>query len=135
MISADAGRSFQVLPDAGAIATQAAERIILRIAANAARPAICLTGGSGPKALYALLGGPDYRSRIAWDRVHWFIGDERFVSAGDERNNMAMARKHFPQPLRSTRQHPSDADRRIRSGYGGAALRARTASVLRGGPT
>ena len=95
MISADAGRSFQVLPDAGAIATQAAERIILRIAANAARPAICLTGGSGPKALYALLGGPDYRSRIAWDRVHWFIGDERFVSAGDERNNMAMAREFF----------------------------------------
>lgn len=95
MTSADAGRRFQVLPDAGAIATEAAERIILRIAANAARPAICLTGGSGPKALYALLGSPDYRSRIAWDRVHWFIGDERFVSASDERNNMTMAREIF----------------------------------------
>lgn len=95
MTSAEADRSFQVLPDAEAIATDAAERIIFRIAANATRPAICLTGGSGPKALYARLGSPDYHTRIAWDRVHWFIGDERFVSADDERNNMAMARDLF----------------------------------------
>ncbi|WP_425906199.1 6-phosphogluconolactonase [Nitrobacter sp. TKz-YC02] len=96
MTSADAAdRRFQVLPDAEAVATEAAERMICRIAENASRPTICLTGGSGPKALYALLGSPDYRSRIAWDRVHWFIGDERFVSADDERNNMAMARALF----------------------------------------
>ncbi len=96
MTSADAaGRRFQVLPDAEAVATEAAEHVIFRIAANAMRPAICLTGGSGPKALYALLGSPGYRSRIAWDRVHWFIGDERFVSADDQRNNMAMARELF----------------------------------------
>lgn len=95
MTSAAPDRGFQVLPDAEAIATEAAERIILRITENATRPAICLTGGSGPKALYALLGSPRYRSRIAWDRVHWFIGDERFVSASDERNNMAMARDLF----------------------------------------
>jgi 6-phosphogluconolactonase len=96
MTSADAAdRRFQVLPDAEAVATEAAERMISRIAENATRPAICLTGGSGPKALYALLGSSDYRSRIAWDRVHWFIGDERFVSADDKRNNMAMARDLF----------------------------------------
>jgi 6-phosphogluconolactonase len=96
MTSVDAeDRRFQVLPDAQTVATEAAAHLIARIAENQMRPAICLTGGSGPKALYALLGSPDYRSRIAWDRVHWFIGDERFVSADDPRNNMAVAREIF----------------------------------------
>jgi len=90
-----ADRRFQVLPDAQAVATEAAAHLIARIAENQMRPAICLTGGSGPKALYALLGSPDYRSRIAWDRVHWFIGDERFVNANDPRNNMTIAREIF----------------------------------------
>ena len=90
-----ADRRFQVLPDAQALATEAAARLISRFAANQTRPAICLTGGTGPKALYALLGGSDYRSRIPWDRVHWFIGDERLVSEHDELNNMAMARQIF----------------------------------------
>jgi 6-phosphogluconolactonase len=96
MTSTDAAdRRFQVLPDAQTIASEAAEHLIARIAANQMRPAICLAGGSGPKALYALLGSPDYRARIAWDRVHWFIGDERFVSADDPRNNMTVAREIF----------------------------------------
>lgn len=95
MTSAEADRRFQVLADAQAVATEAAEHLLARIAEGRSRPAICLTGGSGPKALYALLGSPDYRSRIAWDRVHWFIGDERFVSPDDPRNNMAMARSIF----------------------------------------
>jgi 6-phosphogluconolactonase len=95
MTSTAGERRFQVLADAQAVATEAAEHLILRLAESRSRPTICLTGGSGPKALYALLGSPGYRSRIAWDRVHWFIGDERFVSAGDPRNNMAMAREIF----------------------------------------
>jgi 6-phosphogluconolactonase len=57
--------------------------------------AICLTGGSSPKQLYQLLATDAYRSRIPWDRVHWFIGDERFVPADDPRNNMGMARQIF----------------------------------------
>ena len=51
--------------------------------------AICLTGGSSPKQLYQLLATDAYRSRIPWQRVHWFIGDERFVPADDPLNNMA----------------------------------------------
>ncbi|MEH6952480.1 6-phosphogluconolactonase [Nitrobacter sp. NHB1] len=95
MTPSEADHRFQVLPDAQAVASEAAEHLIARVAENQMRPAICLTGGSSPKALYALLGSPDYRSRIAWDRIHWFIGDERFVSADDPRNNMAMAREIF----------------------------------------
>ncbi|WP_245315153.1 6-phosphogluconolactonase, partial [Bradyrhizobium yuanmingense] len=77
--------------DAEALARAAAERVMARIAANPGRIAICLTGGSSPKKLYQLLGGEAWRSRIPWDRVHWFIGDERFVPEGDPLNNMAVA--------------------------------------------
>lgn len=66
-----------------------------RIEANPDRIAICLTGGSSPKQLYRLLATEAYSKRIPWDRVHWFIGDERFVSSADALNNMAMARGIF----------------------------------------
>jgi len=81
--------------DAQALAKAAADRILARIAANRGRVAICLTGGSSPKPLYQLLATDGYRSRIPWDRVHWFIGDERFVPADDPLNNMGTARRIF----------------------------------------
>jgi 6-phosphogluconolactonase len=79
--------------DSAAMARAAADRIMTRIAANNGRVAICLAGGSSPKQLYSLLATESWRARIPWDRVHWFIGDERFVPADDPRNNMAMARQ------------------------------------------
>jgi 6-phosphogluconolactonase len=88
-------RQVIVVRDAAALAKSAADRLLARIAANNARAAICLTGGSSPKQLYQLLATEPYRTRIPWQRVHWFIGDERFVPADDPRNNMAMARSIF----------------------------------------
>ncbi|HMI15294.1 MAG TPA: 6-phosphogluconolactonase, partial [Bradyrhizobium sp.] len=81
--------------DSVALAKAAAERLMARIAANGARVAICLTGGSSPKQLYQLLATDAFRSWIPWDRVHWFIGDERVVPADDPLNNMGMARQIF----------------------------------------
>ena len=81
--------------DANALAKAAADRILARIAANRGRVAICLTGGSSPRQLYQLLATEAYRSRIPWDRVHWFIGDERFVPTDDPLNNMGSARRLF----------------------------------------
>jgi 6-phosphogluconolactonase len=74
--------------------------------------AICLTGGSSPKQLYQLLATDAYRSRIPWERVHWFIGDERFVSAGDPLHNMAAARRIFLDrcaPVSNIHPIPTDA--------------------------
>jgi 6-phosphogluconolactonase len=88
-------RHVITVADPAALAKAAAERVIARIDANPGRAAICLTGGSSPKTLYQLLGSDPYRGRIAWDHVHWFIGDERFVPATDPLNNMAMARRIF----------------------------------------
>ena len=88
-------RHVVTVADADALARTAADRILARIAANGDGVAICLAGGSSPQRLYQLLATEAYRSQIPWQRVHWFIGDERFVPANDPLNNMAMARRTF----------------------------------------
>ena len=88
-------RRIIAVADPAALAKAAAERLLARIADNSDRVAVCLTGGSSPKQLYELLANEPYRSQIPWDRVHWFIGDERFVPATDSLNNMRMARQAF----------------------------------------
>jgi 6-phosphogluconolactonase len=91
----DQGPKVIVAADPAALAKIAAERLIARIVANGHRVAICLSGGSSPKQMFELLATDAWRSRIPWDRVHWFIGDERFVPVADPNNNMTMARKAF----------------------------------------
>lgn len=101
-----------VVDDPAALAAAAAECLMAKIDANAGRVAICLTGGSSPNQLYRLLASDPYSSRIPWDRVHWFIGDERFVSPGDPLNNMAMARNIFldsSAPAGNIHPIPTDA--------------------------
>jgi 6-phosphogluconolactonase len=88
-------RRLVTVADPAALATAAAERLLARIEMNAGRAAICLTGGSSPKQLYRLLATDPYRGRIPWDRVHWFVGDERFVPPSHPINNMGMARQIF----------------------------------------
>ena len=84
-----------VAADAAALAKAAADRVLARIAANDGRIAICLTGGSSPRRLYELLASETYAAKIPWQRVHWFIGDERFVPPESPLNNMATARRIF----------------------------------------
>ena len=95
-----------------------------RIAANGDRVAVCLTGGSSPKQLYQLLATEAFRSQIPWDRVHWFIGDERFVPANHPLNNMGMARQIFLDrwaptsnihPIPTDTADPDEAARRYES--------------------
>ncbi len=123
--------------DSDALAKVAAERVLARIAANADRVAICLTGGSSPKQLYRLLATDAYQGQIPWHRVHWFIGDERFVPAEHPLNNMAMARQIFLDrcaPAANIHPIPTDADspeqaarryeRELTSFYGASELDA-----------
>jgi 6-phosphogluconolactonase len=113
-----------VVADAAALAKAAAERVLARIAANKARVAICLTGGSSPKELYRLLATDPYLGRIPWERVHWFIGDERFVPGNDPLSNMGMAREIFLDrlapaanihPIPTDAADPGEAARRYES--------------------
>jgi 6-phosphogluconolactonase len=82
-----------VVADPEALATTAADRVLARIAENGDRIAICLTGGSSPRKLYELLASEPYAAKIPWDRVHWFIGDERFVADDNPLSNMGTARR------------------------------------------
>jgi 6-phosphogluconolactonase len=88
-------REIIVVPDRLALAETAARRLIARIAANPVRPAVCLTGGSTPRQLYELLATSSWRAQIPWARVHWFMGDDRFVAHDDPLSNIGMARKEF----------------------------------------
>ncbi len=121
--------------DPAALAQGAAARLLAQIGANNGRIAICLTGGSSPKRLYALLADEPCRSRIPWDRVHWFIGDERFVAPGDPLHNMSVARQTFldqcapaanihPIPTDSARADDSARryERELKSFYGAERL-------------
>jgi 6-phosphogluconolactonase len=128
-------RHIVVVEDAVALAEAAADRLIERIEANPGRIAICMTGGSSPKRLYELLATEPYRSEIPWDRVHWFIGDDRFVSSSDPLNNMTMARTAFldacaplanVHPIKTDAANPDDAAalyaRELQSFYGADKL-------------
>ncbi len=128
-------RHIVVVEDALALAEAAAERLIERIEANPGRIAICMTGGSSPKRLYELLATEPYRSEIPWDRVHWFIGDDRFVPSSDPLNNMSMARTAFldacaplanVHPIKTDTASPDEAAalyaRELQSFYGADKL-------------
>ncbi|MCJ2018474.1 6-phosphogluconolactonase [Methylobacterium sp. E-065] len=103
-----------VLTDSQAVAREAAERLIVACGENQSeRIAICLSGGSTPKVLYGLLAGPDYASRVPWQRIHWFFGDDRVVPWDDARSNVRMVREAFGHgaTIPPTHLHfiPSDA--------------------------
>jgi 6-phosphogluconolactonase len=83
-----------VVEDASALAEAAARRLIARVTGKD-RAAICLTGGSSPAGLYRLLTAKPWRDQIPWDRVHWFVGDDRFVPQSDPLSNMGTARRIF----------------------------------------
>jgi 6-phosphogluconolactonase len=105
-------RQVIAVSDSMALAKAAADRIMARIGANSGRVMICLTGGSSPLQLYRLLATEAYRDEIPWDRVHWFIGDERFVAANDPLNNMSAARRAFLDrcaPAATIHPIPTDA--------------------------
>jgi len=79
-----------VLPDAGAVAVEAAERVVawaLDAVERHGRFSIALSGGSTPSGLYRLLVADSYASRMPWERTHLFWGDERHLPPGDSGRN------------------------------------------------
>jgi 6-phosphogluconolactonase len=83
---------------------QLAARKIIEIAARAVeqsgRFTLALSGGSTPRSLYQLLASEPYRKRIAWDKAHFFFGDERLVAADSPESNYRMAKVAFLEPLK-----------------------------------
>ncbi len=107
--------AVEVVPDAAALATRAAEWLIEQIVhavQRRGRAVVCLSGGSTPKAVFALLAQHPWRDRIAWDKLHLFWGDDRFVPPGDPVSNYTMTRAalldHVDMPASHVYPVPSD---------------------------
>src|SRR5437667_5634556 len=87
---------IKVLPDADAIAREAASRIVEVAEASIelnGRFSIALSGGSTPKKLYSLLATTEFRDEIPWPNVEIFFGDERSVPPDNPESNYRMARE------------------------------------------
>jgi 6-phosphogluconolactonase len=105
-------REIVVAADDRDLAETAATHLLARVNEAKDRAAVCLTGGSSPEGLYRLLAEEPWRSQVPWRRVHWFMGDERFVPQSDPLSNMGKARRIFLDRVEAPREniHPVATD-------------------------
>jgi len=88
-------RDIRILADSAAITRRAADEFV-KAAQQAVQKKgvfnVSLSGGSTPKALYAMLADdPAYRSQIPWDKLRIFFGDERHAPPDSSESNFHMA--------------------------------------------
>ncbi|MFZ0738008.1 MAG: 6-phosphogluconolactonase [Candidatus Acidiferrales bacterium] len=130
-------REARVFSDANGLTHAVAEES-LRIAEDSVgkegRCAICLSGGTTPRALNELWAR-DYAARMPWKEIHLFWGDERYIPPEDERSNYRMVREslitHVPvppaniHPMPTHFEHPDDAakdyEAKLRKFFGAVA--------------
>ena len=99
---------LEVLADAEALARHVADWLTVMAAHSDRSFTVALSGGSTPRRLYQLLAGPPYREAFAWERTHWFWGDERFVPPDDPQSNYRMVREAMlaSAPVPQSHIHP-----------------------------
>ncbi len=75
---------------------------ILRTLKQKDRYNLVLSGGNTPKGLYKILSEAPFKDKVQWEKIHFFMGDERYVPFEDDRNNGKMAYEtllnHVPVP-------------------------------------
>ncbi|HML92392.1 6-phosphogluconolactonase [Methyloceanibacter sp.] len=94
--------TLRICEDAADLARKGAAFLCDHAASRTGRTVVALSGGNTPKPLYELLAREPAKSTMPWDRVHWIMGDERFVPPSDPASNYGMARaaflSHVPVP-------------------------------------
>jgi 6-phosphogluconolactonase len=94
---------------------------------------VALTGGTTSKGVYHLLAEPSFASRVPWDRIEFFWGDERHVPPDHAESNYRMAFEAMLSkvPVNSSQLHRMrgdiDADQAAREYE--AAMRTRFGDV------
>jgi len=81
----------EITPHAANIFVAAAQNAIQK----RGRFLVALTGGSSPVSLYKLLATPQYKTKIDWENVFVFWGDERWVPLDDARSNAKMSSEYL----------------------------------------
>jgi 6-phosphogluconolactonase len=104
-----------VVEDGSALAQAAAERfahVVEQAVEERGQAFVALSGGSTPKQMGTILAREPYRSRIPWDRVHIFWGDERWVPLGSTESNAGEAKRGFLDlvPIPFANVHPWETD-------------------------
>jgi 6-phosphogluconolactonase len=87
--------TLRVYEDATALAQAGADYLCDLTSGNPSRMIIALSGGNTPKPLYEHLAEEPIKSRLPWNRVHFILGDERFVPPSDPASNFGMASSAF----------------------------------------
>jgi 6-phosphogluconolactonase len=126
---------IEVLPSPPALARHVADWMTAAALASTGTFRVSLSGGSTPKALFALLASEPFIARFPWRRVSWYWGDERFVPYDHPESNYRMTREAMlaKAPVPPANVHPVPADgtpddaaaryeRTLQAAYGAAAL-------------
>jgi len=61
---------------------------------------IVLSGGTTPKTLYQLLKTEEYKKQLDWEKVFFFLGDERDVSPMSDQSNFRMINENLFKALK-----------------------------------
>ena len=115
-----AGSEIKIVEDSVALSHKAAEIIVDRIVQILSdRPifSFALSGGSTPKPLFSLLVEKhSFKSRIPWNKVHFFWGDERHVPPQHIDSNFRLAKETMfdnaailPENIHRVKAEASDA--------------------------
>ena len=69
---------------------------------------VALSGGTTPRRVYELLANDEFTSKVNWQFVHIFFGDERAVPHNDPASNYGMALATFISrvPIPQSNVHP-----------------------------
>ncbi len=108
---------YKVLPDAAALAAQAAEEFTQaaeKAVAERGRARIAISGGSTPKAAFQLLADASqpWRNRMPWDKLELFWVDERCVPPDNADSNYRMTREAMLEhvPLKPEQVHRMEGE-------------------------
>ncbi len=103
---------YYVEPDPAALARHAAQYFVEMVGeavAGRGRARIAISGGSTPRATFALLADPNepWRSRMPWDNLDLYWVDERCVPPDDHDSNYRMTREAMLDrvPLQANQIH------------------------------
>jgi 6-phosphogluconolactonase len=99
-----------VEPDGDALARYVALWLAERIAASNGPFRLSLSGGSTPKTLYTMLAKEPYGSRVEWEKVEFYFGDERFVPHDHPDSNFRMANDALLSHVAAEHVYPMPTD-------------------------